>query len=104
MKHNRSGLYCVCIKGQSIARHTVVQCVYVCDAHRNMCVCVCTHRGASKCDGWGLPGDTETAAGGGEASGAGGGDGDRGCGLWSDSHTDILSSLRARDHDWAVCM
>lgn len=53
-------------------------------------VCVCTHRGASKCDRWGLPGDTETAAGGGEASGAGGGDGDRGCGLWSDSHTDIV--------------
>lgn len=68
-----------------------------------MCVCVFTHRGASESDRWGLPGDTETAAGGGEASGAGGGDGNRGCGLWGDSHTDI-ESLRARDYDSAACI
>lgn len=90
----------MCIRGQSNARHTGVQCVHVCDGHRSVCVCMFTHRGASESDRWGLPGDTETAAGGGEASGAGGGDGDRGCGLWSDSHTDI-ESLRARDYDWA---
>lgn len=78
--------------------------VCMCVMGTGVCVCVCTHRGASESDRWGLPGDTETAAGGGEASGACGRDGDGGCGLWSDSYTDILYSLRAHDYDWAACM
>lgn len=31
----------MCIRGQSNARHTGVQCVHVCDGHRSVCVCVC---------------------------------------------------------------
>lgn len=33
----------MCIRGQSNARHTGVQCVHVCDGHRSVRVCMCVY-------------------------------------------------------------
>lgn len=54
---------------------------------------VCTHRGASEGNRWGLPRDAEAVAAGGEARRVGGGNGDWGRGLWMDSKGSSYAGL-----------